>query len=245
MKCKNHKSRHMKNVLIIGASGHGSVILDSVERAAKYHVIGFIDSFKPKGKIINGYEILGNESNLPYLIEKFNIYGGIVAIGDNWTRRKVVDRITQIFPDFQFITVIHPLAIVGKDVSIGPGTVLMPGAVVNASSVVGDHCIINTNSSLGHDGKMENYSSLASGVTLGGNCYIGRYSAISLGAKVIENITIMDHTIVGAGSLVLGDMPAYTVAYGSPARVVRKRKPGEQYLSGAIHKWSGNVIAKV
>lgn len=235
----------MKNVLIIGASGHGSVILDSIERSREYQVIGFIDSFKPKGKIINGYEILGNESDLPYLIEKFNIYGGVVAIGDNWTRRKVADRITQIFPDFAFVTVIHPLTIVGKDVSIGAGTVLMPGAVVNSSSVVGNHCIINTNSSLGHDGKMENYSSLASGVTLGGNCYIGRYSAISLGAKVIENISILDHTIIGAGSLVLGDMPGYSVVYGSPAKVIRTRKPGDHYLSGAVRKWSAISIAKV
>lgn len=235
----------MKNVLIIGASGHGSVILDSIERSGEYQVIGFIDSFKPKGNKINGYEILGNESDFPYLIEKFNIYGGIVAIGDNWTRSRVVNRITHIFPDFKFITVIHPLAIVGKDVSIGPGSVFMPGAVVNTSSVVGNHCIINTNSSLGHDGKMENFSSLASGVTLGGNCYIGRYSAISLGAKVIENVTILDHTVIGAGSLVLDDMPGYSVAYGSPAKVIRKRKPGEQYLSGATRKWSPVSIAKV
>jgi sugar O-acyltransferase (sialic acid O-acetyltransferase NeuD family) len=235
----------MKNVLIIGASGHGSVILDSIERSGEYNVIGFIDSFKPKGQRINGYEILGNEANLPSLIEKFNIFGGIVAIGDNWTRKNVVDRITHIFPDFEFITVIHPLAIVGKDVTIGQGTVLMPGAVVNANSVVGNHCIINTNSSLGHDGRMENYTSLASGVTVGGNCHVGWFSAISLGAKVIENITIMDHTIIGAGSLVLGDIPGNVVAYGSPARIIRKRKAGEQYLAGTSRKWSGVSIAKV
>jgi acetyltransferase-like isoleucine patch superfamily enzyme len=55
----------------------------------------------------------------------------------------------------------------------------------------------------------------------------------------------MDHTIIGAGSLVLGDIPGNVVAYGSPARIIRKRKAGEQYLAGTSRKWSGVSIAKV
>jgi acetyltransferase-like isoleucine patch superfamily enzyme len=90
---------------------------------------------------------------------------------------------------------------------------------------------------------MESYSSLSSGVTLGGNCHIGRFTAISLGAKMIENTTILEHTIIGAGSLVLSDFPAHVVAYGSPARLVRKRKTGEPYLSGAITKWASEAVA--
>ena len=228
----------MKNVLIIGASGHGSVILDCIEKSGKYKVTGFIDSYKQKGRRLNGYQILGTEIDLPLILEKFNISGGIVAIGDNWIRKKVVDRITRITPDFNFITVIHPAAVVGKDVSIGKGTVLMPGAVINANSTVGNHCILNTNSSLGHDGRMEHFSSLASGVVIGGNCHIGRYSAISLGARIIENINISEHSVIGAGSLVLSDVPGNTMVFGAPARIIRKRKAGEPYLSGSSTKWA-------
>lgn len=234
----------MKNVLIIGASGHGSVILDAIEKSAAYNVIGFIDSYKPKGGRINGYEILGAISDIPVLMEKFDIIGGIIAIGDNWTRKKVAERISKLAPSFQYIRVIHPSAVVGKDVTIGRGTVLMPGAVVNANASIGNHCIINTNSSLGHDGRMENYSSLASGVALGGNCYVGRFTAISLGARVIENITILEHTVVGAGSLVLSDIPSNVLAYGSPAKLIRKRKPGEQYLSGTTNKWPAISVVR-
>jgi sugar O-acyltransferase (sialic acid O-acetyltransferase NeuD family) len=229
------KSLLMNNVLIMGASGHGSVVLDCLEKQGGYNVIGFIDTYKKKGRRLNGYEILGAESDLPYIIEKFNIKGGVVAIGDNWVRRRVVDRIHRFASDFKFITVIHPDAVVGKDVQIGQGTVLMPGSVVNANSHVGDHCIINTNTSLGHGGSMENYSSLSSGVTIGGNCFIGRYTAISLGAKIIDNTTIQEHTVIGAGSLVLSNFPAHVVAYGAPARVIRQRKAGEPYLTGYVN----------
>ena len=108
----------------------------------------------------------------------------------------------------------------------------MPGAIVNANSRIGDFCILNTNSSLGHDGNMENFSSIASGVCTGGNLLLGCFSVISLGVNVIENITVGEHSIVGAGSLVIDDVSAQSVVYGSPARFVRKRKTGDPYLSG-------------
>jgi sugar O-acyltransferase (sialic acid O-acetyltransferase NeuD family) len=222
----------MNNIIIIGASGHGSVILDSIERTGRFNIIGFLDSFKPTGYRINGYEVLGNETDLPRLINRFNISAGVVAIGDNWVRKTVVDRISRIVPDFKYAKVIHPRAVVGKDVTIGAGSVLMPGAIVNANAVVGEHCIINTNSSLGHDGRMYNFSSLASGVCMGGNCTLGPYSAVSLGTNVIENIHIEEHTVVGAGSLVVSDIQSHVLAYGSPAKVIRGRKIGDKYLAG-------------
>ena len=104
--------------------------------------------------------------------------------------------------------------------------------VVNANSDVGDFCIINTNSSLGHDGNMEDFSSLASGVCVGGNFSLGKFSAISLGVTVIENTVIGEHTVVGAGSLVLKDIGSNVVAYGLPAKVVKSRIVGESYLAG-------------
>ena len=144
----------MKNVVIFGSSGHGSVVLDCLEREKKYNVVGFIDDFKKKGSKKNGYEILGNIFDLPEVIEKFNLIGGIVAIGDNWARNLVLEKVVKIAPDFNFISAIHPNATIGKDVVIGIGTSIMPGVIINANSVVGDFCMLNTNSSLGHDGYM-------------------------------------------------------------------------------------------
>ena len=223
----------MKNVVIFGSSGHGSVVLDCLEREKKYNVVGFIDDFKKKGSKKNGYEILGNIFDLPEVIEKFNLIGGIVAIGDNWARNLVLEKVVKIAPDFNFISAIHPNATIGKDVVIGIGTSIMPGVIINANSVVGDFCMLNTNSSLGHDGYMNDYSSLAPGVCTGGNLLLGKYSAISIGSKVTENISIGAHTVIGAGSLVLEDIPSHTLSYGSPARFTNNRKPGEKYLNGA------------
>ncbi|WP_373517306.1 acetyltransferase [Pricia sp.] len=221
----------MKNIVIIGASGHGSMILDCVEKQGRYNVLGFVDSFKEKGTIQNGYEILGCELDLPRLTAKFDLHGIILAIGNNWTRKNMADRIGDIAPDLRFVTAIHPSALIGKDVKIGSGSVIMPGAIVNANSRIADFCILNTKSSLGHDGRMEEFSSIASGVCTGGNLTLGRFSAVSLGANIIENITVGEHSVIGAGSLVVKDVGGYSVVYGSPARFIRKRGVTDPYLS--------------
>ena len=173
---------------------------------------------------------LGKEEDIPLLISKHNLFGGIVAIGDNWIRAKVVDKVLNNFPDFNFIKAIHPSASLSGNVSVGIGSVVMGGAVINSNTTIGEHCIVNTNSSIDHDCKMEVFSSLAPGVTTGGNVYIGEYSAISLGAKIIHNVVIGKHTVVGAGSTVLKNLPDNCVAYNTPAKIVRNRIAGEKYL---------------
>ncbi|MEA1785804.1 acetyltransferase [Arenibacter sp. GZD96] len=232
----------MKNIVIIGASGHGSVVLDCIEKEGLFKVIGYIDSYKKKGKKHNGLDILGSEYEIPYLIEKHNVYGGIIAIGNNWIRQELVAKIAKLAPNFQYITVVHPSATIGKGAHIGRGSVIMPGVIVNCNSWVGDFCIINTNASLGHDSRMNNFSSLAPRVCTGGNFVLGKFSAICLGANIIENITVGEQTVIGAGSLVVTDIQPYVVAYGVPVKVIRQRSAGEPYLTGDKKSYLAKVV---
>lgn len=240
--CKFLNSPELKNIVIIGASGHGSMLLDCMERQGRYSILGFVDSFKQKGTVQNGYKILGCELDLPELILKYDLHGVILAIGNNWTRKCMADSIIDIAPSLDFVTVIHPSALIGKDAKIGRGSVVMPGAIVNANSRMDEFCILNTNASLGHDSVMEKFSSIASGVCTGGNLVLGSFSAISIGANIIEEINVGEHSIIGAGSLVVKDVDSYSVVYGSPARFVRKRSATDPYLSGDMEPGESLVL---
>ncbi|GAA3641470.1 acetyltransferase [Flavivirga jejuensis] len=221
----------MKKIVIIGASGHAKVIIDIIEKRNEYQIIGLIDSYKKPSQKIMGYPILGKESLIPELMEKQNIIGGIIAIGDNWSRNKVRDVIEKIAPKFKFLPAIHPNAILCNNLKIESGVVIMAGVIVNAASTIKEFCILNTNSSLGHDSVMDHFSSLAPNSTIGGHVNIGAFSAISIGATVIQNVTIGMHTIIGAGSLVLKNIGNNILAYGVPTKKIKDREIGEPYLA--------------
>ena len=220
----------MEKIIIIGASGHAKVITDIIEKNGQFEIFGFIDSFKKIGTNILGYQIIGDEDHIPYLMEKEGITKGIIAIGDNWERKKMFKKIKAINHSFDFISAIHPSASISNYSTIGRGVAVMAGTVINADAQVGDFSIVNTKASLGHDSILEKYSSLSSGVIVGGNVTIGKFTAISVGATIINNITIGKHTVIGAGAVVARNIGDFQVAYGIPAKFVQKRNKGDNYL---------------
>lgn len=220
----------MDNIAIIGSSGHAKVIIDIVRQQGRFNIAGLIDPFEDVGKMALGYPILGKEEDLPSLTKAHNLKGVIIAIGDNFIRSMVATRIRDISPMLPFISAIHPSASIATDVKIGEGTVVMAGVSINSSTSIGRCCILNTNSSLDHDSVMEDFASLAPRVVTGGHCRIEPHAAIGIGAILIHGIEIGEYTVVGAGSLVLKSLGSFIVAYGSPAKAIRTRKPGDKYL---------------
>nr|WP_240464601.1 acetyltransferase [Burkholderia cenocepacia] len=220
----------VENIIIVGSSGHAKVVIDIVEQAGRYRIAGLIDSFRTPGEETLGYAVLGAERDLPQMVDQYGIAGLLVAIGDNHARENVTAGLAMLVPGLPRVSAVHPAACVGKASTIGAGTVVMAGAVINPSCSIGEGCIVNTNVSLDHDGVMADFSSLAPGVVTGGNCRIGRGAAIGLGAMLRHRIAVGEHSVVGAGAVVLHDVEPYTVAYGNPARRIRARAADERYL---------------
>lgn len=220
----------LENIVIVGSSGHAKVIIDIIERANHYKLIGLIDSFSAVGSETLGYRVLGNELALPSLVKTQRVAGMLLAVGDNYARCSLRSRIAAIAPQLPLVSAIHPQAVIARSAQIGAGTVVMAGAVINADCVIGESCIVNTNASLDHDCEMSPYSSLAPGAVTGGNCRIENFSAIGIGAILKHRITVGEHSVIGAGAVVLQDIESYVVAYGNPAKKVRSRTAGALYL---------------
>lgn len=220
----------MERIVVIGSSGHAKVVIDIIEREGKFAIAGLIDSFREVGEETLGHAVLGDEDVLKSLVSEEKIAGGVVGIGDNFARHEMAEKISAMCPGFVFPPVAHPSACVGKDTTLGEGTVLMAGAVINPCCTVGRFCVFNTRASLDHDSVMEDYSSLGPGVATGGNVRIGSFAAIGVGATVIHGAVIGEHTVIGAGATVVSDIASHRVAYGTPAKVIRERTAGEKYL---------------
>jgi acetyltransferase-like isoleucine patch superfamily enzyme len=74
-----------------------------------------------------------------------------------------------------------------------------------------------------HDNNISDFVTVSPGaVTLGG-VYIGSNSWIGAGAIVGEDLKIGKNTVIGMGSLVTKNIPDNVIAYGSPAKVIKKK----------------------
>ena len=220
----------MKNIVLFGASDQCRHTIDIIEQEGMYTIAGILDMGKEPGTLIDGYPVLGYLDVLADCISRFQLVGGIIAIGDNFIRRKVAHEIIDVVPDFSFITTIHPSAIIGKQVLIGPGCTIMEGVIINNNCTIGAHCNLWTRTSLDHDSTIHDYSSFSPGVVTGGRVTIGECTVIGISASILHYRTIGDHCVIGGGSLVNKNIPDYSLAWGVPARVIRERTAGEKYL---------------
>ena len=89
---------------------------------------------------------------------------------------------------------------------------------------------MNTNSSLDHDCCMENFSSLAPNSAVGGNCSIGQFSYVGIGASIFHGVSIKDNCVVGGGSILNKDALSNSNYYGIPAKRMSHRNLGDSYL---------------
>lgn len=220
----------MKNIVLIGGGNQAHYTIDIIEKEGKYNIIGIIDSIHEVDSDRFGYKILGRQENISQLIKEYNIEGGIISIGDNWSRYYVYNQILELAPTFKFVNAIHPSVVIGNNVKLGVGIVAMAGCIFNPKSTIGDFTFFATGAQIEHDCQMGDFSSISAGSITGGHVKLGKFSAITLGVTVIDRLEIGKNTVIGSGSLVTKSLPDNVLAYGSPAKIIRNRIKGEKFL---------------
>ncbi|SPF50408.1 Acetyltransferase [Candidatus Sulfopaludibacter sp. SbA4] len=207
--------------MILGGGGHAKVVIDILEQAGEVEIAGFVSLAGEPA--ICGYPRLGSDDALDDML-RAGVQSAFVAIGDNQRRMDCIGSLQR--QGFHLINAISPAAIVSRHATLCQGIAVMPGAVINAGSRIEDGAIVNTNASVDHDCVIGTCAHVAPGTTLAGCVRLGEGVFLGTGSSVIPNITIGSWTTVGAGAVVLADLPDHVVAVGVPAEV-RKSNRGK------------------
>jgi len=219
-----------KRILLFGGGNQVHYTIDIIEKENKYEIAGIIDSVHPIGADRYGYKVLGRQENLTQIVEEYKIDAGLITIGDNWSRSIVYNAIIKQMPSFEFVNAIHPSVIIGKNVELGFGVVMMAGVIVNPLAKIGNFTFFATGCQIEHDCIIEEYASVSAGSVMGGYVTIGKFSAITLGVTILDRLKIGENSVIGSGSLVLKDIPDNVLAHGNPINKIRERAIGEKFL---------------
>jgi len=214
-----------RELVIWGASGHASVVSEAVRLRGEHRIVGFLDDLDPSRRELGGASVLGGREELPTLLAD-GITCLFVAIGDCDARLRLARIAEQM--GFRFPTVIHPSATVAAETEIGDGSFLGAGSVLGPCSRIGHHVILNTSSSVDHHCTIGEGTHIAPGVNIAGGVTVGRGTLLGIGSAVVDHAKIGDSCVVGAGGVVVDDIPDRSVAVGVPARVVRRRPDSEE-----------------
>lgn len=195
----------MRNrLVIIGAGGHGRVVAN-IAMLNGYDDIVFLDD-SPSVSVAGPVKDFNK-----YLSADF-----VVAIGNNKIRKDIQQQLE--LEHANFVSLIHPRAVVSSDIKIGSGSVVMAGAVINPGAIIGNGVIINTCSSVDHDCMIADFVHISVGTHIAGNVSIGAETMVGAGATVINNVSVCENCLIGAGAVVVKDISCPDTYVGVPAK---------------------------
>lgn len=212
----------MKSLFIYGAGGHAAEILDLIQsiNAEKptWQVEGFlVDAAFQSVPDYLGYPVMGDYHHLQTCANT----AVVLAIGNGSARQLLVDSIRQHIDSPCFPTLIHPAALVSRRATLGQGIQIGAQTIIQARTRIADHVIVNVACSISHDCIIGEFSTLAPGVRLAGNVTVAGHVNLGIGAVAIPGVHLGHGSIVGAGSVVIRDVPAAVTVAGNPATLIR------------------------
>lgn len=208
----------MHQVLIIGAGGWGREVLAQMQNDPscniEWTVKGFLDS---RQDILQKYDcgmpILGD----PLFYEPQPGDAFVCAQGNPKDREKYSQPLfTKNGNFFPILTRSH----ISPRVKIGRGVFVAEYAQIGPDVTLGNFSNIFSQSILGHDVKIGEYAQIGAMSFVGGAATIGAFATVHPNATILPGVQIGEESIIGAGAVVIKNVPPRTTVFGNPARVI-------------------------
>lgn len=206
-----------RRILIVGAGGFGREVLHWARDAWPNHhslLAGFLsaDPDRLQGHAC-GLDIVASPDDYRPLEGDRLLF----AIGIPDCRRAVVESL--LARGAEFLTLVHPTAIVCPSAGIGSGSIVCPYAIVSDAARMGRFTLLNWHATVAHDAEVGDFAVLSPFAAVGGNARVGADCFLGTHASLAPARSLGADSRVSANSAVSADAPPRSIAFGVPATI--------------------------
>lgn len=200
----------MKTILLLGGGGHCRSVIDVIESTQRYRIAGIVQPPRDGDAPVLGYPILGDDEDLPELIETTPCALVTVGqLGNSALRQRLFARLRQL--EAELPCVVSAYAHVSRHAALGDGSVVLHGAIVNAAATIGNNVIVNSMALVEHDVSIGEHCHIATGARVNGGVCIASGCFVGSGAIIHQGVHIGSDCVIGAGCVIKKDVPAGSV----------------------------------
>lgn len=206
-------------IILVGGGGHCKSCIDVLEIEGRFDIKGIIDLPKEFGKTILGYNIIGNDDDLPELAKRgFNFMITLGHMGNPKRRIELFNIIKTHGGKLPII--VSSTSQVSKHADIGDGTIIMHHAIINVGAIIGNNCIINSKALIEHDVSIGDDCHISTDANINGNSIVSDNCFIGSGTSIKNGLKIEKDTIIGIGSVVIKSILERGVYFGNPIKKI-------------------------
>jgi len=221
-----------KQIVFIGANNPETArIITAISSIEKndLNFIGFIDNDPQKANTnFLGLPVYGGYEAAKLLIQQKAYFINLIT-RDCITRFETSREIKKL--GGAFVNLIHP-SVNLEMVNLGTGNYIQENVILQANVQIGNNSSIHMGSLIGHETIIGNSIFIAHGCNISGLVRIEDGVFIGTGVSIVPKVSIGKFSIVGAGTVIINDIPPYSVVVGNPGRVIKSVT--SKYLHGNI-----------
>ena len=209
--------------IIIGAGTYGEVYLAYLQEAG-VEIVGFLDDAPNyNGQSVRGVPVLGGVSRLNDLKVTEGIEAVYCPMGNNILRVKFLSMAKAL--GYKTPNYIHPSAIISPNVTIGEGVYILLGTTIMPHTIIKDYVMISMGVHLAHHNVLEEGVFLSTGCNFGASIHAHKYAYCGISSTIMTGMhELGEDCLIGAGAVVIKDVPAKAVMAGVPAKVLKYKE---------------------
>jgi sugar O-acyltransferase (sialic acid O-acetyltransferase NeuD family) len=203
------------SVLLIGAGGHASVLLDMLIQQ-RFNILGYVSPLPAANKKLFSdlHWFKSDDDILQFDKLTIKLVNGIGSLPGNTRRSNLYRQYKKL--GYSFATLVSTEASVSTLACLEEGVQVMCGAIIQTGVSVGYNSIVNTGSIIDHDCSIGSNNHIAPGATISGQVTSRKNVHFGTGSSVIQSINITKNVVIGAGAIITKDLDESIICY--PAR---------------------------